>query len=134
LHEGDPWDAEGADEDEEADEHADDDAAFEDGSIHEDEFDVHHEYSLLRLIQALIGDEMISCTNISTFMRSGSFISAVCSAYSLRPRLHRFLKDTIGNLILDIAIANEDLEICVRFWGDCFPVFELFQGEDVCLY
>ena len=42
MHEGDPWDAEGADEDEEADEHADDDAAFEDGSIHEDEFDVHH--------------------------------------------------------------------------------------------
>ena len=76
-----------------------------------DEFDVHHEYRLLRLLQALIGDEMIACTNVAVFMRSGAFIAAACAAYSLRPRLHRFLKDSLGNIIQDIAIANEDLEI-----------------------
>jgi hypothetical protein len=76
-----------------------------------DEFDVHHEYSLLRLIQSLIGDELIACTNVSTLMRSGSFIAAVCSAYSLRPRPCRFLKDTLGKLLEDLVVANEDLEV-----------------------
>jgi hypothetical protein len=76
-----------------------------------DEFDVHHEHSLLRLIQGLISDEMIACTNISSFMRSSSFTAVLCSAYSLRPRVCRFLKDALGNLIHDLATANEDLEV-----------------------
>lgn len=76
-----------------------------------DEFDVHHEYSLLRVIQSLIGDEMIACSNVSAFMRSASFISAALSTYSSRPRLHRFLKETLSHLIQDIAMSNEDLEI-----------------------
>jgi hypothetical protein len=76
-----------------------------------DEFDLHHEYALLRVIQSLIGDDMIACCNVANFMRGSSFISAVLTAYCCRPRLHRFLTDTLGHLVQDIASANEDLEI-----------------------
>lgn len=42
FHQGDPRAAEEADEGKETEQHGDDDTAFEDGGVHEDEFDVHH--------------------------------------------------------------------------------------------
>jgi hypothetical protein len=81
-----------------------------------DEFDIHHEYALLRVIQSLIGDEMISCSNVSTFMRGTSFISAVC--YTLSPMyfcniMHRCCPPTAADRAC-IASSKTRLAICFR--------------------